>query len=198
MEESMIKIWAEPQADPSQCKFNVEHSLVSFGAHIFEKKEDAKDSHLAEVLFDIEGVEKLIIASDHLLIALDAEHDWRTVGKEVGKRIRTAISSGNELVAKARLEKSPEETILVESVQKVLKEQINPSVAEHGGAIELLDVKKNDIFIKMSGGCQGCGMAAETLKRGVEESLRKAIPDLGQVYDTTDHSAGSNPFYAPK
>jgi Fe/S biogenesis protein NfuA len=81
-------------------------------------------------------------------------------------------------------------------VQKLLDSQINPGVASHGGYVELLDVKENRVFVRMGGGCQGCGMASVTLKQGVEALLKQVFPDLS-VVDTTDHAGGTNPYYQP-
>ena len=49
----------------------------------------------------------------------------------------------------------------------------------------------------MGGGCQGCGMATATLRQGVETALRRAVPEIGAILDTTDHAAGTNPYYEP-
>ena len=42
-------------------------------------------------------------------------------------------------------------------VQEILDIEVNPAVASHGGVIELLDVKDSRVFLRMGGGCQGCG-----------------------------------------
>jgi Fe/S biogenesis protein NfuA len=67
----------------------------------------------------------------------------------------------------------------------------------HGGFVELIDVKNNSIYIRMGGGCQGCGAADVTLKQGIEKSIRELIPQVGEILDTTDHAAGRNPYYQP-
>ena len=86
---------------------------------------------------------------------------------------------------------------LKERVQGLLDTAINPAVAGHGGYIELLDVKDNTAYIRMAGGCQGCGMADVTLKAGIERMIFEEIPEVTQVLDVTDHAAGSNPYYSP-
>ena len=80
----------------------------------------------------------------------------------------------------------------------VLDEQINPSIASHGGRADLvaLDEDKKVAYIKMSGGCQGCAMSRLTLTQGIEATLRDAIPELVDVIDVTDHASGVNPFYS--
>jgi Fe/S biogenesis protein NfuA len=82
-------------------------------------------------------------------------------------------------------------------VQQVLDEEINPGVANHGGWVQLLDVKNGTAYIQMGGGCQGCGMANVTLKQGVEVAIKRSVPEIVAVLDTTDHASGSNPYYQP-
>ena len=84
-----------------------------------------------------------------------------------------------------------------DAVQMVLDNQINPSVAAHGGFISLLDVKDDVAYIALGGGCQGCGMADVTLKQGIEVAIKEAVPGITEILDTTDHAAGTNPFYQP-
>ncbi|MCB1197668.1 MAG: NifU family protein, partial [Deltaproteobacteria bacterium] len=80
-------------------------------------------------------------------------------------------------------------------VQEILDTEINPSIAAHGGNIELLDIKDGRAFVKMSGGCQGCSSAKATLKQGVEVRIKELIPEIIELVDTTDHALGDNPYY---
>lgn len=81
------------------------------------------------------------------------------------------------------------------AVRRVLEEDINPSVAAHGGHITLVDVQDDKVYIRLEGGCQGCGMADVTLKQGVEVEIRRAVPAVSAVLDVTDHAGGTNPYY---
>jgi Fe-S cluster biogenesis protein NfuA len=83
-----------------------------------------------------------------------------------------------------------------EAVQKLLDERINPGVAAHGGYIELLDVRADTAYIRMGGGCQGCGAADITLRQGVETEIKSAVPAITRIVDVSDHAAGENPYYA--
>jgi Fe/S biogenesis protein NfuA len=82
-------------------------------------------------------------------------------------------------------------------IQKILDEMINPAVASHGGFVEVLDVKENVAYLRLGGGCQGCGMVNVTLKQGIEATLKEEIPQLAGVIDQTDHAGGANPYYQP-
>ncbi|NIM01755.1 MAG: iron-sulfur cluster assembly accessory protein [Acidobacteria bacterium] len=84
---------------------------------------------------------------------------------------------------------------LAEAVMKVLDEKINPAVASHGGHVDLVAVENETAYLRFGGGCQGCGMAAATLKNGVEKTLFAEVPEIKAVMDVTDHASGKNPYY---
>ena len=79
----------------------------------------------------------------------------------------------------------------------VLDQQVNPAVASHGGHISLVDVRGDTAYIRLEGGCQGCGMADVTLKQGVESAIREVAPAILTVLDATDHAGGTNPYFQP-
>ncbi len=80
-------------------------------------------------------------------------------------------------------------------VIQVLEEQINPAIASHGGHAELVAVEESIAYLRLSGGCQGCGMAAVTLSQGIEVAILDMVPEITEVVDVTDHATGSNPYY---
>jgi Fe/S biogenesis protein NfuA len=84
---------------------------------------------------------------------------------------------------------------LADQIQQVLTEQVNPAIASHGGMAELVSVDGSVAYMRLGGGCQGCGMAAVTLKQGIERILLEAIPEVTEVVDVTDHAGGDNPYY---
>jgi Fe/S biogenesis protein NfuA len=84
---------------------------------------------------------------------------------------------------------------LAEKVRSILDQQVNPAIASHGGKILLVDVKETEVFMEMTGGCQGCAMSRMTLRQGVERMIRQAIPEVTAIHDVTDHSQGENPYF---
>lgn len=82
-------------------------------------------------------------------------------------------------------------------VQEILDRQINPSVAAHGGYVELLEVRDGAAYVQLGGGCQGCAQVDVTLRQGIEVAIRNAVPQITRVIDTTDHAAGTNPYFQP-
>ena len=84
---------------------------------------------------------------------------------------------------------------VAQRVLQVLDNQINPSIAAHGGRAELVAVEDDTAYLRLSGGCQGCGMASVTLSQGIEVVIKEQIPEITKVVDVTDHASGENPYF---
>jgi Fe/S biogenesis protein NfuA len=84
---------------------------------------------------------------------------------------------------------------LAGAVQRLLDDEINPGIAAHGGRVTLMDVQGGRVVVEFGGGCQGCGMADVTLREGVTATLRRALPEITEVVDSTDHEAGESPYH---
>lgn len=84
---------------------------------------------------------------------------------------------------------------IAEKVTTLIAEAINPGLAAHGGFTSLVGVDGTRVFLTMGGGCQGCSMSAATMVQGIQTAIKEAIPEVTEVIDATDHSAGENPFY---
>src|SRR5262249_44148479 len=69
-----------------------------------------------------------------------------------------------------------------EAVQNLIETVINPGVASHGGYVSLIDIKDNVVYVRLGGGCQGCGMVDVTLKQGIEALMKDKVPEILAVY----------------
>jgi Fe/S biogenesis protein NfuA len=81
------------------------------------------------------------------------------------------------------------------AILEILESQINPQIAMHGGRADLVAVEGPTAFLRLSGGCQGCGMAAVTLSQGISVAIREAVPEITEIVDVTAHEAGENPYF---
>jgi Fe-S cluster biogenesis protein NfuA len=188
-----IQIKAEvDRNDIHVCRFTVDRP-VQDGSAVFYTLEEAKDNSLAQRLLNLPGIMKVELNDNLVDVTQGGAEDWRQLGKRVGTAIRAFLNPAPDIADSDRL---PSEHVRMK-VQQVLDEMINPGVAAHGGFVELLDVQDDNIFIRMGGGCQGCGAADVTLKMGIERLIREQVPQVREILDTTDHASGTNPFYAP-
>lgn len=84
---------------------------------------------------------------------------------------------------------------LFDRVAYFIEAQINPMLASHGGKANLTAIEDDIAYILFGGGCQGCGMAKQTLSTGMQGQITTAFPEITQVLDATDHASGENPYY---
>jgi Fe-S cluster biogenesis protein NfuA len=69
---------------------------------------------------------------------------------------------------------------LRERVETAL-DKVRPTLQRDGGDIELLDVVDGVVKVKLQGACAGCPMSQMTLTWGVEQTLKKEVPEVVRV-----------------
>tara|TARA_B100000989_G_scaffold270997_1_gene227475 strand:+ start:1913 stop:2494 length:582 start_codon:yes stop_codon:yes gene_type:complete len=109
----------------------------------------------------------------------------------------SADKFGGQLTIRApnsRLPNVTDDSPVEDRVNYVLYNEINPSLAAHGGVVSLAEIDDGFAILEFGGGCQGCSAVDLTLKQGVEKTLMEKIPELTGVRDVTDHSDTSNAY----
>jgi Fe/S biogenesis protein NfuA len=86
---------------------------------------------------------------------------------------------------------------VAQRVIQVLEQSVNPAIAAHGGRADLVAIEEETAYLRLSGGCAGCGLATVTLSQGIEVAIRDNVPEITRIIDVTDHAAGTNPYYEP-
>jgi len=85
---------------------------------------------------------------------------------------------------------------MMRKMEKLFDDMVRPALKAHGGDIELIDIDNNKVYVKMTGGCQGCSSSQATLKDGVERLIHQHFSEIEEVLDLTDHTSGDNPYYS--
>ena len=82
-----------------------------------------------------------------------------------------------------------EEKQILSPVQKIIKINniietvIAPELAKDMGGIELVNVEKNNVYVKLKGHCSHCANAKLTLKNFVETKLKELVDDDITVFE---------------
>ena len=194
-----ITIRAETSfADPDTCKFSVSRMVHPGGPFFFDTKERAAGSPLVERLFALTGVQSVLIAESVVTIGKEPGTSWSGLKTAIGAAIRTQLVTGIPAILEmprnaSTAGRTAEEVRAV--VQELLDREVNRSIAGHGGKISIVDVRDRNLFIAMSGGCQGCASSQVTLRQGFEVMVRRVAPEIVDIVDTTDHASGKQPYY---
>jgi len=186
-------------ADPDACKFTVSQTVHPGGPFFFDTRERAGGSPLPERLFALDGVAHVLVADNVVTVGKQAGTSWNGLRAEIGAAIRAQLLTGIPAILEAPRApsvwgRSDAEVRAV--IQDLLDGEVNRSIANHGGQISIVDVDDGVLSIAMSGGCQGCAASKVTLRQGFEVMVHRVAPEIVDIVDTTDHAAGTKPFYA--
>jgi Fe-S cluster biogenesis protein NfuA len=182
---------------PLLCRFMVERTLF-IGTKAINSKAEAQGFPLAEKLFEIDGINKIELIGHLLVVAKSEDSQWEGVIKQVEAVLTAYFVSGLALTR----EQVEERMMLTgrntrEKIEYLIDHQINPGVAAHAGFVQLIAVKDDTVYVRLGGGCQGCGAADFTLRQGIKAIIRREVPEIREVMDITDHAAGTSPYYRP-
>jgi Fe-S cluster biogenesis protein NfuA len=72
-------------------------------------------------------------------------------------------------------------TLCRENVEEMLDEMVRPALNADGGDITLIDIKDNDIYVRLVGACSSCPSSVMTMKMGVERLLQDEFPQMGEL-----------------
>ena len=71
---------------------------------------------------------------------------------------------------------------MLEEQVKTALENVRPSLQADGGDVEFVSVSEDGIVsVKLTGACGCCPMAQMTLKNGIENYLKKEVPEVNSV-----------------
>ncbi len=67
-----------------------------------------------------------------------------------------------------------------EKVEAVL-EKLRAYLQADGGDVELVDIRDDVVYVKLTGACGTCPSATQTLKLGIEKAIMEKIPEIKSV-----------------
>jgi Fe-S cluster biogenesis protein NfuA len=198
--QAPISIKAETAiADPDSCKFTVSTVVQAGGPFFFTDTVQAANSPLAATLFTLQGIASVLIADNTVSVSKSAETSWQTLKAAIGAAIRAQLLSGLPAVLATAVTAQAQgrsNEVVRGIVQDILDREVNRSIASHGGEISIVDLRAGQLYVRMSGGCQGCASYEATLKQGFEVMVKRAAPEITEIIDVTDHQSGQTPYYS--
>lgn len=149
-------------------------------------------SPLAERLFEIPGIQAVMIGKDFVTVTKSEDGDWDAVHQNTAKTIEDHLNKELPLFSDAWREKmtagaatsaasaqSDSEDVRV--IKELLETDIRPAVAMDGGDITFDRYEDGVLYLHMQGSCAGCPSSTATLKMGIETRLKEKIPTLKEV-----------------
>lgn len=180
-----VTIYMEANPNPNSLKFATNQMLVPEGDSFdFPSIEDTAQAPLAEILFNKEYVDRVFYMSNFVTVTKKPEYEWVEIQNDVKDTIKEFLESGKrviELQAKDLFEETntSENAELEEQIKNILEEYIKPAVEQDGGAISFHSYEKETqrVNLLLQGACSGCPSSTITLKAGIENLLKRMLPN---------------------
>lgn len=180
-----VTIYMEANPNPNSLKFATNQMLVPEGDSFdFPSIEDTAQAPLAEILFKKEYVDRVFYMSNFITVTKKPEYEWVEIQNDVKDTIKEFLESGKrviELRAKDLFEEpnTSENAELEEQIKNILEEYIKPAVEQDGGAISFHSYEKDTqrVNLLLQGACSGCPSSTITLKAGIENLLKRMLPN---------------------
>ena len=143
----------------------------------------ARLSPLAERLFSLEGVERVMIGTDFAAVTRTAAAAWDGLKLRVMAALSDHLVRGLPIVAPGAVPAADaaDEDETAARIRALIEERVRPVVTRDGGDIVFDRFEDGVVYLHMRGACAGCPSAAMTLKDGVEALLKTYVPEVREV-----------------
>jgi len=191
--EKMVSVYAEANPNPESMKFVMNVQLLPDGQSVdYPDLESAIESPLAQELFNFDYVSRVFIASNFVTVTKSADLEWVKLIPELRTFLKSYVEAGgpifNEGFSAApkadtgtTAETSEEDSAIVKKVIDLLDNYVRPAVEQDGGNISFKSYNDGVVTVHLQGSCSGCPSATVTLKAGIENLLKRMVPEVKEV-----------------
>ncbi|MCS6822647.1 MAG: NifU family protein, partial [Microscillaceae bacterium] len=179
-----ITLYTEANPNPNSMKFVANYMLVPEGTTFdFPDRESAQEAPIAQALFEFSYVRRVFLMNNFITITKDEQADWFEIVPELKKFIKTYLEEekpllSRNLVQNFETETNSQDSEVVRKIKNILEEYVRPAVETDGGAIHFRSFEEGVVKVQLQGSCSGCPSSTLTLKAGIENLLKRMVPEV--------------------
>jgi len=177
---STINVYTEGTPNPATMKFLVNKLLINNSVD-FPTKESAESSPFARELFRFNFVTGVFFASNFVTITKAEGSDWADIEPLLKEFVKGAVESELKVVETEQKTADFEGTDTEIKIQQILNDYVRPAVEQDGGAISYKSFNEGIVTVELRGSCSGCPSSTITLKAGIENLLKRMVPEVTEV-----------------
>ncbi len=176
-----IAVYTESTPNPATMKFIVNKLLIN-GSADFATKESAEKSPFAKELFKFSFVNGVFFASNFVTITKLEDDNWDDLLPILKEFVKGAVESELKVQEEEQAEAGNFEGTETEvKIQQILHDYVRPAVEQDGGAISYKSFNEGIVTVELRGSCSGCPSSVVTLKSGIENLLKRMVPEVTEV-----------------
>ncbi|MEJ2003490.1 MAG: NifU family protein [Cyclobacteriaceae bacterium] len=183
-EKRPVNLYMEANPNPNSMKFVANFILVPEGASFdFPDSASAGEVPLAKELFNLPYIDRVFFMSNFITVTKSEDKDWIEIRDEIKSVIQSYLETGKPLIEQPVPQEVYDEsdTETVKKIKTILDEYIRPAVEQDGGAITFHSFEDGNVRVLLQGSCSGCPSSTVTLKAGIENLLKRMVPEVASV-----------------
>jgi len=180
----LTTIYLESNPNPNSLKFVANYMLLPEGENRdYPSIESTSNAPLAQQLFLFPYVRRVFYMSNFITVTKDEKVEWSDIQNEIKKFITDYLSEGKPLLIHEDNKKddSSSASEIETKIKQILEEYVKPAVEQDGGAIAFNSFEDGKVKVLLQGSCSGCPSSTLTLKAGIENLLKRMVPEVQEV-----------------
>ena len=181
--QRIVNIYTEANPNPNSLKFVMDFMLLPEAENLdFATVSDATKCPLAIDLFKFNFVKRVFIAANFVTITKDEAADWTEISPLLKSFIKGFLEDGKPLlIGEIDAIATEDDSEVVTKIKVLLDEYVRPAVEQDGGAITFHSFVDGIVKVNLKGSCSGCPSSTVTLKAGIENLLKRMVPEVQEV-----------------
>ena len=185
-ENKVVNLYLEANPNPNSLKFVANFMIVPEGKSFdFPTAESAVEAPLAAALFKLDHVERVFYMSNFVTVTKSPEVEWIEIQNIIKDSIKNHLEDGKPVLTENYQEEVinnvEEETDIEKKIKSILEDYIRPAVEQDGGAISFHSYVDGTVKVLLQGSCSGCPSSMVTLTAGIENLLKRMVPEVQEV-----------------
>lgn len=183
--QNLVTIYSESTPNPETMKFvSNRYILPDASLEFTDAASAAAGSPLAAKLFEFPFVQGIFMASNFVTVTKKAEEDWFEITPILKDFVKSYLEAGMPILAEKQVvEDTSNDSETIKRIRQILTDYIQPAVEQDGGAISYkhFDETTGVVTVTLQGSCSGCPSSMITLKAGIENLLKRMLPEVTEV-----------------
>ena len=184
-----VMIYTESTPNPNTLKFVTNKALLLNDMVEFQSAEETNEAPLAKALFGFDAVTNVFITNNFVTITKTEDALWTEIMIPIKDFLKKYIDEGGIILTEnfvkptktATNEVSDNDSDVEIRIKGALDKYVKPAVEMDGGNISFVKFEDGKLTLQLQGSCSGCPSSTVTLKQGIENLLKRFVPEVQEV-----------------
>ncbi|HPS84556.1 MAG TPA: NifU family protein [Bacteroidales bacterium] len=184
-----VMIYTESTPNPNTLKFVVNRHLLPNNSVEFLSVEETAEAPLAKALFDLGYVTNVFISNNFVTISKSDASIWPEIMIEIKEFLKAYFTEEKPILTENFVKAEKQATNEIKEgdsdveirIKAALDKYVKPAVEMDGGNISFVKFEEGRLVLQLQGSCSGCPSSTVTLKQGIENLLKRFVPEVQEV-----------------